>query len=412
MKKKSVINPYNPIAALDIGTEKTCAVIAQLDTDGYFNVVGYGYRKSKGIINGAIANIKDAAEVIRETLNDAEKMTNYRIEKLIVNTPVNKISSEIIIESTKINSSSEISPLNINNLIQTSLEKHLPTGNTRLHCIPYSYYTENTNEIENPVGMAADCLGIRMSCISAPTNSLKIIDKVLSESRIEINQKVACPFAAGLGCFDSDRNGIVIDIGAGKTAVAVFINDIILYATVLPFGGNNITTQIANDLTIPHDEAERIKVREGCALYSDDDGTVIVKTGLRSDENLEIPISELNKIIAVQIKNFFRKIKEHLETMHRYTIPSKRILLTGGGSLLQGISAAASEVFEGRQVTLANPSRLHGPIPAPDSPIYSNIAGMLHFATVNKYQTPYMNEGENFGLLKSIKSLFMKKHSV
>ena len=413
--KKSIINPHNPIiAALDIGTGKICAVIAKLDNDGNFSVIGHGYRKSKGIINGAIANIKDAAEVIRETLNSAEKMArrDYTIEGLIVNTPVNKISSEFIKEWTKINSSNEISPLNINSLIKTSLEKHLPPGNTMLHCIPYNYFTENTEEIENPVGMTADFLGIRMSCISASANSLKNIDKVLSESRIENNQKVACPFAAGLGCFESDRNGIIIDIGAGKRSIAVFINDIIVYASILPGGGNKITDQIANDLTIPYDEAERIKVLKGCALYSDDDETVLINTGSHSDDSTKIFITDLNKIIADQVKKSLSEIKEHLETAGWYKIPSKRILLTGGGSLMQGITAVASDVFEGRQVALARPSILCGNIPNLDSAIYSNIAGMMHFAAATKYQTPYMADNRNPGLLKSIKSFFTKKHPV
>ena len=412
MKKKPIINPRNPrIAALDIGTEKTCAMIAELETDGCFNVIGYGYRRSKGIINGAIANIKEAAQVIRETLNDAETMTHYTIESLIVNTPINTISSNLIQGSAPISPSDEISPSDVNDLIKMLISKKLSSEETMLHCIPYNYYTEHTMIIENPVGMTANKLGVRMSCISAPTNSLKIIDKVLSESRIEINKKVVCPFAAGLGCFDTDKNGIVIDIGAGKTSVAIFVDDIVAYTAILPYGGNSITTKIANDLIISHDEAERIKVRHGCALYTDDDGIITVKTA--SNQNDKISVSELNKIIASKVTDIFKQIKNHLEDMRMYEIESKRILLTGGGSQLQGICTVAADIFEGRQVALAHPSRLRGNISNldPTSPIYSNIAGMMRFATIEKYQTPYLAEIGNPGLLKTIKSLFTKKQT-
>ncbi|OPZ78555.1 MAG: Cell division protein FtsA [Alphaproteobacteria bacterium ADurb.Bin438] len=398
------------IAAIDIGTEKTCAMIAKVEPDNSFNIVGFGHRKSKGIKNGIIVNIKETAEIVRTTLSDAEKMCGEIVSGVVVNTPVSELFSSNIVDGFQINDSIEIQPHHVNKLIDTALSKAMIKGGGIIHSIPFNFFTESTKEIENPLGMPASNLGIRMNLISSHTNSLKAIDKVLLESRVLTNKKVACPFASGLGCLNNEENGIVIDIGAGKTSIGVFIDNHLFHAGFLPFGGSHITQRIANDLTISFEEAERIKTLYGCAFVSPIDKETEITIKPIGEENTlySINVFDLNSSISPMIRNFFNEIKEYLEKERLYNIPSKRVVLTGGGSLLQGIRDIGATILEGRQLRLGSPLKIKGNVEGINSATYSNIAGLLEFAMIKKFISPYIKNEKEKGLIDRFKSFFMK----
>ena len=45
------------ILAIDIGSTKTCAIIAQIDDDGSAHIIGSGISKTQGVRKGAITTI-------------------------------------------------------------------------------------------------------------------------------------------------------------------------------------------------------------------------------------------------------------------------------------------------------------------------------------------------------------------
>ncbi len=69
---------------------------------------------------------------------------------------------------------------------------------------------------------------------------------------------------------------MLLDIGGGTTDVAVFFEGSIRHTAIIPFGGANVTNDIAIGLRTPIDKAEPIKIQHGCALASlvpaEDDG--------------------------------------------------------------------------------------------------------------------------------------------
>ena len=67
------------IVGLDIGTSKVVALVAELNPDGQFNVVGLGQVSSKGLKKGVVVNIEATVQSIQKALEEAELMSDRRI---------------------------------------------------------------------------------------------------------------------------------------------------------------------------------------------------------------------------------------------------------------------------------------------------------------------------------------------
>src|SRR4029079_19292180 len=66
---------------------------------------------------------------------------------------------------------------------------------------------------------------------------------------------------------DEKELGVVlVDIGAGTTDIAVFVQGAMRHTASLPIAGDQVTSDIAHMLRTPTPEAEQIKVRYACAL--------------------------------------------------------------------------------------------------------------------------------------------------
>ena len=72
------------VTGLDLGTENIRAVIATVEKDGGFTVVGYNEGKSAGMRKGIPANLTGPAEAIDKMLGDAERMGGVDVRNAYV----------------------------------------------------------------------------------------------------------------------------------------------------------------------------------------------------------------------------------------------------------------------------------------------------------------------------------------
>ena len=57
----------------------------------------------------------------------------------------------------------------------------------------------------------------------------------------------------------------VVDLGAGTTDIAIYINGDVWHTSVIGYGGNSVTSDIAQGLRLPLDVAEEVKLQHGYA---------------------------------------------------------------------------------------------------------------------------------------------------
>ena len=78
MAKKKIIS------AIDAGNTKVCTLVAEAADDGQIRIAGVGIVPSKGIHKGAIVNVAEAKETIRDSIRRAEQSSGHRVESAYV----------------------------------------------------------------------------------------------------------------------------------------------------------------------------------------------------------------------------------------------------------------------------------------------------------------------------------------
>ena len=98
----------------------------------------------------------------------------------------------------------------------------------------------------------------------------------------------------------------MVDIGAGTTDIALFMDGSPLHTSVLPLGGNNVTNDVAIGLKTSLAAAEALKIEEGTADPADvgADEVVTVET-IGDGVGRTAARSEVAAIIEARMRELF-----------------------------------------------------------------------------------------------------------
>ena len=169
----------------------------------------------------------------------------------------------------------------------------------------------------------------------------------------------------------------LIDFGGGTTDLAVFYNGSIRHTSVIGFGGEYVTRDIALGLKTPLEQAENIKLEHGCAIESRArDDQIISIPGVGGRAPREVSRGVLASIIQPRVQEIFELALHEIRQSGCYDLLTTGIVLTGGGALLEGVDELAEEVT-GLPVKIGRPSGLGGLMNAADSPIHSTSVGLV-----------------------------------
>src|SRR5690606_14181360 len=123
------------------------------------------------------------------------------------------------------------------------------------------------------------------------------------------------------------------------TDIAIFQDGIIRHTAVIPFGGNIITEDIKQGLSIIKDHAEKLKVKFGSALASESNDKVRVSIpGLRGRAPKEIYIKTLANIIQARMEEIIEHIHYEIKSSGYENKLICGIVVTGGGAMLKHIT--------------------------------------------------------------------------
>jgi cell division protein FtsA len=159
----------------------------------------------------------------------------------------------------------------------------------------------------------------------------------------------------------------------------LYVDGGIAHASVIPVGGNNITSDIAAGLRTPMAEADRLKRLSGCAL-----GRMVA-----DDEEIEVPgvgghvprktaRRVLSDIIEPRVEEIFAVVRKRIEDTGMLEQLSAGVVLTGGAVLLQGMCEFAEEIL-GMPVRMGMPTGIKGITQLVHGPEYAAGVGLVKY---------------------------------
>lgn len=377
------------MAALDVGSTKVVCFIARIEDNGRPRVIGIGHQVSRGVRAGAIIDMDAAEKAIGHAVSSAEQMAGEQIRDVIVNISGGNPASQMMGVEVSI-AGHDVGEDDLRRALRAQGPNRIPPDSEILHAIPVSYAIDGARGIRDPRGMFGDRLGVDIHLVTAGSGPLRNLATCISRCHLETDGYVVSPYAAGLACLVEDEMELgctVIDMGGGATSIAVFMEGNLVFADCVPVGGAHVTNDIARGLTTPVVHAERMKTLYGSAIPSVSDEREIIDVPQVGEEEPaqanHVPRSLLTGIIQPRMEEMFELVRSRLEASGFEKVAGRRVVLTGGGSQLQGVRELAQLILD-KQVRMGRPLAIHGLAESTCGPAFSTATGLLAYAVRNQ----------------------------
>ena len=369
------------IVGLDIGTTKVCILVAEIKDEGSIDIIGMGSCDSKGLRKGVITHVDPTVECIKKVVEEAELMAGINIEEAFVGIAGEHIMGSNSRGMISINSKDHIiSREDINRVIEAAKTIPIPADKDILHVLPQEFMVDGQDEIADPMGISGSRLEVNVHVVTCGNTQLQTVLTCVNKAGIEVADTVLEQLGSSEAVLTPDEKELgvaLIDIGGGTTDLAVFEKQSLWHSYIRSIGGDHFTSDIAVGLRTPIPEAEKIKKKYGCALSSliEDEETIEV-AGVGGRKPRYMPRQVLCEIIQPRAEELFSIMKEEIERMGLTRSLNSGIVITGGGSLLEGMVEIAERIFD-LPVRVGKPSGVGGLIDVINSPVYSTAVGLI-----------------------------------
>ncbi len=374
------------IAALDIGTSKIACLIPEKDFagPGPLRILGVGHQPARGVRGGVIADLDACQTAVKAALDQAERMAGVGVSEVVVTLSGFAMRSERYAAEVGL-SGHPIEERDVRRVIQSALSGVRADGKSILHAIPIGFSIDGAPGVRDPRGLVGSRLGVTLNVVLIPTTVKRNLDLCVHRTFRTVKASVAAPFAASLAAVVDDERDlgcICIDLGAGVTSAAVFTDGVLVHVDSVPLGGNHVTSDLAQGLGAGPSAAERLKTLYGSVIASFSEDTEMIETPQVGDdgriEYAQAPRSVLSGIIRPRVEETLELLRDRLIAAGVDALSSRRIVLTGGGSELNGVRELAARVF-GAPVRLGRPLRYSGLADSLSGPAFAGVAGALRW---------------------------------
>jgi cell division protein FtsA len=377
-------------AAIDIGSTKVACVVAETDAAKKTSIIGYGTAPPDGFKQGVVVNLDRATESVASAVTAAEDMAGGKVKayRTFVGVSGEHIKHLEGIGAVPVRKPAKgIGQRDVEDVIRQAQTIRLPNDEQILHVIPTQFIVDGQKGIRNPLGLFGVRLEVEalliIGAVTAIENIYRVLERLDIRHRFLVLQALACSFAV---CEEEDKElgCAMLDLG-GVTELSVFREGEIRFVKSLKVGSSNITKDVAIGLRTTFGQAEEVKCKSGVAMAS----------MVEQDETLEVDDASgrgtkqvsrrlLASIIEPRIEEILNMVDAEIRKAATGEGLSGGVILTGGGSMLQGADVLAEQIM-GMPVKLGLPDRLVGPKEVTRDPRFATAVGLLKYGLEGRY---------------------------
>jgi len=405
MRKEKVV------VGLDVGTTKVVALVGNT-IDGMIEVIGMGRSESHGLEKGVVVDIGRTISSIRKAVEEAENMADVKIDSVYVGIAGKHITSINNSGTVSINRPDRIiTEDDVRRVVETAQAIQIPPESEMIHVIPRQYIVDGQDGITDPVGMTGTRLEVDVHIVTGSITAVHNLVRCVESLGIGIKQIVLEPIASSLAVLSSaekELGVILMDVGGGTTDISVFRGGDIWFSKVIPIAGEHITNDITVGLQTPIEEAELVKKMHGTTLVDsvgEDDKIEVATIG--GDEKKLVSKKRLAKIIEPRVEELLDLAMQEVEDAGYRDLVPAGLVLTGGTSLLSGLTEFANQRYDVPVRRGKIPQGIHGLRDIVESPIYATSIGLLRYAVETKdFKKPEFTERRRESIIGKLFSWF------
>ncbi len=340
------------VAGLDIGSTKTCAVIAEampgVKGRPDVKILGVGQTRTGGMRREVVTDIEGTTESVRKAMKEAELMAGATIDRVFVG-----VAGEYIHARTSNGvvavGGEEISAADVKRVQEVARAVVVPADREVLHVLPQEYIVDHQRGIRDPVGMAGTRLEADVYIITSALAATQNLRKAVSRAGYRIEATIHEPLATSQAVLNEDEKDVgvaLVDLGASTTELAVFRDGKVRHLASIPWGSGTVTNDLAKGLSVTYAEAEKAKERHGVAFAQLVDPRETLDLPGPGPGTVRTVARELiAHIIEQRLDEILGLVQREIEHVEEGGKLGAGVVLTGGGASLEGAVEVAQHVF-------------------------------------------------------------------
>ena len=374
--------PHRLVAALDLGSNKVVAIIAEVAGEGRdagAKILGLGVERTSGIRRGVVRDIEEATRAIDKAMRDAQRMAGVEVGTVycgIAGEHVSGRSSHGMVSVT----GDEIRTSDVARVNDMASNVSFGRDHELLHAIPQDYLIDQQGGINEPIGMTGSRLEAEVYLVTVLSSVLQNLRKCVERSGYHVGEFVLEPLAASLAVLTADEVELgcaLVELGGGSTNISIFQSGKIRHTGSLLCAGGHVTADIVHGLQVTQLDAERLRERYGGAYEPLVPETDVIELPSTPGQGAR---SAQRKVLAHIMHMRFQEVLEYAQDEisragYHQRLPAG-VILSGGGALTPGIVELARDVFAMPARTGVPGQRLRGLADRVDSPRRAVAAGL------------------------------------
>ena len=311
------------ICGLDVGASNIRAVIANSNQE----ILGYGHVPTAGFSKSIVSNLNLLSDAIEAAIMKAEEMAMVKARKVITNVSGVHIRTFPSRGSVHISDRpSEITSNDIKRCIESAKVIAMSLDREAVHLVPVRFFIDDKMEINDPLGLFGSKLDVDLNIITSLVTVLQNITKAVNLAGYEVDELIVSSAGAGTAVFKDEElasGAVLIDAGKEITEASIFIDGKILDSFTFPFGGDDLTQILQDNLKIMFDQADEMKIKYGLVAKS-----------------------EVTKLLLPKVEAAMEDIYKKLEPFfkNKKSLPAVRVI--GGVANMDGFIETIEKVFK------------------------------------------------------------------
>jgi len=369
------------LCAIDVGTTKICALIAEIDDEGELHVIGAGRVPSKGLRRGVVINTNDAKASIAQAVVEAEGSADQLMREAYVGISgnhINTIGSKGVIAVGR--NGRAVTREDTQRALDQARNIALPHNREIIHAVPRSYTVDEQRGILEPIGMFAYRLEVDASIITGAASAIQNLVNVVHAHGVQVRDLVLEPLASAEAVLTDDerRLGVaLVDIGGGTMDMAIYLEGSPWHTQIMDVAGEHFIKDVAQGLRMPFDKAEALIKRYGHVLPD----VVPYDAEVRWDRfgqqgQQTISRRMLAEILNARARDVVELILREVKRSGYDGMLSAGVVLTGGVSQLTGLLDLSQEELQW-PVRVGRPNGVASSVLDLSSPEYATAVGLL-----------------------------------
>jgi cell division protein FtsA len=382
----------NIVVALEVGSTKVVAAVAEIRPDGTLALLGIGEANSGQVRKCEIIDFEVAQGCVRDALAEAESKTDVVVAEVYLAISGAHIRSANTRVTTLIsNEGDEITHDNMLDLQEMATAQPLPADHAIVHQLLQHYVLDDGSTTDNPIGLASKQLTAHFHQVYGLATRLQTTIRCVKELSIDVKNVALSAYATAQAVLSNNQKqlgAIVINLGGGVSDFITYQRGAVVHTGVLGVGGDHLTNDIVSGLKIPYAKAEQLKKTEGSVILdsAENEATLTLPGAYNFEERL-IHRSSLNTIMQARQAEIFEIILEELQNAPFWQDFAGTVYITGGASQVKGLVELASQIFP-CPVELAHQSPFDGDQTYGRRPDLSTLLGLLHYARKAEMELP------------------------